>query len=53
MGDILSCIEDQGDSIALIMLSGVQYYTGQRFDMQAITEAAHKKVNIYHALDIS
>ena len=44
MSDILNCIEDEGESIALIMLSGVQYYTGQRFDMQAITTAAQKKV---------
>jgi len=41
--DVLSLIEKEGDSIALVMLPGVQYYTGQVFDMQSITELAHKK----------
>lgn len=42
--DILRVIEEQGDSIAVVMLSGVQYYTGQLFHMAAITAAAQKKV---------
>lgn len=42
--DILRVIEEQGDSIAVVMLSGVQYYTGQLFLMAAITAAAKKKV---------
>lgn len=37
--DILELIQSQGDEIALIMLPGVQYYTGEVFDMQAITQA--------------
>ena len=41
--DILELIERQGHEIALVMLSGVQYYTGQFFDIPAITAAARAK----------
>ncbi len=40
--DIIGAIEDAGDTLALVMLSGVQYRTGQWFDMPAITEAGHR-----------
>lgn len=33
-------IEEQGDAVAVVCMSGVHYYTGQKFDMQAITRAA-------------
>lgn len=40
--DIFSAIEKNKDSLALIMIGGVNYFTGQVFDMKAITEAGHK-----------
>jgi len=39
--DILSTIDKHRDELALVLFSGVNYYTGQVFDIKAITEAAH------------
>jgi len=39
--DILAQIETHKDSLAIVMIGGVNYYTGQAFNMQAITVAAH------------
>uniref|UniRef100_A0A8C6U7B0 Kynureninase n=1 Tax=Neogobius melanostomus TaxID=47308 RepID=A0A8C6U7B0_9GOBI len=41
--DILDVIEREGESIAVVMFPGIQYYTGQLFDMAAITAAGHRK----------
>lgn len=42
--DIIKKIESEGDCIALVLLSGVHYFTGQFFNIKEITEAAHSKV---------
>ncbi len=41
--DIEQVIEEQGDTIALVMLGNTNYYTGQFFDMARITRLAHEK----------
>ncbi len=41
--DIEALIAREGDSIALIMIGGVNYYTGQFFDLARITKAGHAK----------
>ncbi|KKK19218.1 hypothetical protein P175DRAFT_0469945 [Aspergillus ochraceoroseus IBT 24754] len=40
---ILSSIDEHADEAALILLPGIQYYTGQLFDIQKITAYAQSK----------
>ena len=40
--DLETILETQGGEIALLMIGGVNYYTGQYFDLKRITELGHK-----------
>ncbi len=40
--NIVAEIERAGDELALVLFSGIQYYTGQFFDIKEITRAAHR-----------
>ena len=39
--DIEAAIDANADEVALVFLGGVNYYTGQRFDLERITRKAH------------
>ena len=40
--DIIRVIHEHSKELALVIFGGVQYYSGQFFNMQAIAEASHK-----------
>lgn len=50
--DIIEAIRQHGDHLALVIFPGVQYYSGQRFDIKAISAAAHQ-VGAYAGFDLA
>lgn len=50
--DVLSAIRQHGNSVAVVLFGGVNYYTGQVFNLSAITEAAHA-VGAYAGFDLA
>ncbi len=50
--EIIQKIDEYKDELALVMFPGIQYYTGQFFDIGAITKAAHK-VGAYAGFDLA
>ncbi|WP_347924586.1 kynureninase [Pontimicrobium sp. SW4] len=41
--DLENILEDQGDEIALLLIGGVNYYTGQYLNLKRIAELGHSK----------
>jgi kynureninase len=50
--DILQKINDHADELALVLFGGINYFTGQFFDMAAITKAAHQ-AGAYAGFDLA
>ncbi len=40
--DIIAAIKENGEETAVVLIGGINYYSGQVFDMESITTAAHQ-----------
>ncbi len=43
MEDLEAILQEHGDEIALVLIGGVNYYTGQYFDLKRIADLGHAK----------
>lgn len=50
--DVVAAVRREGASLSLVMLPGVQFLTGQAFDMRSITAAAHE-AGAYAGFDLA
>lgn len=50
--DILEKLRSEGQSIATILIGGVNYYTGQAFNMKTITDMGHE-IGAYVGFDLA
>lgn len=50
--EIIAKIEEIGDKLALVLFPGIQYYTGQFFNLKEITKAAHN-VGAFAGFDLA
>ncbi|AYL95496.1 kynureninase [Mucilaginibacter celer] len=50
--DIISTIHQNQNELALVLFGGINYYTGQFFDLKAITDAAHQ-AGAYSGFDLA
>ena len=54
-GEIEALLEKEGEQVALVLFAGVNFFTGQLFDIQKITAAAQKRgcmvgIDLAHAI---
>jgi kynureninase len=50
--DLETIVAEEGDHIALLLIGGVNYYTGQYLDLQRIAEIGHRK-NCFVGIDLA
>jgi kynureninase len=50
--DVIKVVKQNADQLALVIFGGVQYYSGQFFDIAAITKAAHE-AGAYAGFDLA